>query len=211
MQIHTVEVGSLATNCYFIIDEKNNEAAVVDPGAEGQKILNIIQEKGWNLRYILITHGHFDHIGGVNVIKKALNEAQVVMHQEEAKFMTQTRQSTEPFQVDQYIDEGQALSLGSIHIDTIKVPGHTNASICYHIPEQKVLIAGDTLFYHSIGTSAYYAGPDTDLGNNIMGKLFPLDPVTKVLPGHGPSTTIGEEVKRNPYLSDSNTPDPWEM
>lgn len=221
MFLKVLVVGPLQTNCIIIAEEKTKKAAIVDPGADADKIYNEIIDNDFQVEYILLTHGHYDHIGAVEELKSRLNPTpKVVIHEDEeiylkdpnknlSAFRPQYIEKEISFDADILIKDSEHIKLGNIIIEGILLPGHTNSSVCYYIDEAKVLIAGDTLFYHSIGTSDSYEGPFGDLIVNIDKRLFTLDDEVVVYPGHARSTTIKEEREKNPYLSNSNTPDPW--
>jgi Zn-dependent hydrolases, including glyoxylases len=195
----------MGTNCYVVWDEKTLEAAVIDPGFEDQRISDIINENKLKVNYILLTHGHFDHLGGVNQIKK-LTGAKVLIHENDADCLIDPRRNLsvlagmsmilEP--ADGFLNENETITLGNIAFRVIHTPGHSKGGICLLAEDQ--LFAGDTLFNTSIGRTDFADGDLNELLNGIKSKLFVLDDATTVLPGHGENTTIGYEKTNNPFL-----------
>lgn len=206
----------LKTNCLIFWDEVTKDAVVFDPGAFKAPLRDFIEGHELVVSHILITHGHFDHVSGVNGLK-AMLEAKgqkplVGMHVTEKNIMesqAKERFAKHFFDVDVDLSTLEAIETPVATFELIEVPGHTNHSICFYHKTDRLLVAGDTLFYHTIGTSSYYDGPEDDLEKYIMERLFVLPPETVVYPGHARETTIGEEIERNPYLSDADTVDPW--
>jgi glyoxylase-like metal-dependent hydrolase (beta-lactamase superfamily II) len=205
MQVIKKSLGQMGTNCYLVWDEKTLEAAVIDPGFEDQRISDSINENKLKVKYILLTHGHFDHLGGVNQIRK-LTGAKVLIHENDADCLLDPRRNLsvlagmsmvlEP--ADGYLKETETVSLGKLVIRVIHTPGHSKGGICLLAEDQ--LFAGDTLFNTSIGRTDFADGDLNELLNEIEKKLFILDDATTVLPGHGENTTIGYEKMNNPFL-----------
>ncbi len=216
MQIEVIELGVLKTNCLIFWDEVTKDAIVIDPGAFKAPLRLFVEEHELVVSHILITHGHFDHVSGVNGLKRMLEEKGqsplVGMHVVEKDIMEKNakeRFSKHFFNVDIDLSSMEFIETPVVKFKLIEVPGHTDHSICFYNEADRILVAGDTLFYHTIGTSSYYDGPEDDLEKYIRERLFVLPPETIVYPGHARGTTIGEEIERNPYLSDADTVDPW--
>jgi len=205
MEVVKKSLGQMGTNCYLIWDEKTLEAAVIDPGFEDQRINDIISENKLKVKYILLTHGHFDHLGGVNQIKQ-LTAAKVLIHENDADCLLDPRRNLsvlagmsmvlEP--ADGFLKENETIALGTVVIRVIHTPGHSKGGVCLLAEDQ--LFAGDTLFNTSIGRTDFADGDLKELLNGIESKLFILDDATTVLPGHGENTTIGYEKMNNPFL-----------
>lgn len=205
MEMIKKSLGQMGTNCYLIWDEKTLEAAVIDPGFEDPQIGAIINENKLNVKYILLTHGHFDHLGGVDQIKQ-LTGAKVLIHENDADCLLDPRRNLsvlagmsmvlEP--ADGFLKENETIALGTISIRVIHTPGHSKGGVCLLAEDH--LFAGDTLFNTSIGRTDFADGDLKELLNGIETKLFILDDATIVLPGHGENTTIGYEKLNNPFL-----------
>ncbi|WP_026395489.1 MBL fold metallo-hydrolase [Acetobacterium malicum] len=205
MEVIKKSLGQMGTNCYLIWDEKTLEAAVIDPGFEDQRISQIINENKLQVKYILLTHGHFDHLGGVNQIRQSTG-AKVLIHENDADCLLDPRRNLsvlagmsmvlEP--ADGYLNENETITLGTVVIRVIHTPGHSKGGICLLAEDQ--LFAGDTLFNTSIGRTDFADGDLNELLNGIEAKLFILDDATTVYPGHGENTTIGYEKINNPFL-----------
>ena len=205
MEVVKKSLGQMGTNCYLVWDEKTLEAAVIDPGFEDQRINDIISENKLKVKYILLTHGHFDHLGGVNQIKQ-LTAAKVLIHENDADCLLDPRRNLsvlagmsmvlEP--ADGFLKENETIALGTVVIRVIHTPGHSKGGVCLLAEDQ--LFAGDTLFNTSIGRTDFADGDLKELLNGIESKLFILDDATIVLPGHGENTTIGYEKMNNPFL-----------
>lgn len=196
--------GVFQANCYIVGDEVSREGAVIDPGGDPEGILGECSRLGLNIRYIILTHGHGDHIGGVGKIKE-LTGAKILMNQKDeyltkgaTKTLIPILRNIKLFEIDNYISEGDNLKLGSIDIIVIETPGHTPGGITLKIGD--ILLTGDTLFKGSIGRTDFEFGSLEDLIGSIINKLLILPEDTMVYPGHGPSTTIGYEKKYNPFL-----------
>ena len=205
MIIKTFCVGMIETNCYVLIDEQSGEAAVIDPGDTPQVLLDCIKE--YKLKYILLTHGHFDHVLGVSKIKE-LTGASVAIHKSEARCLEDERYSLayqisrglqKPCRCDIELEDEKHLVLGSLDVRVLHTPGHTVGGCCFVVDD--TIFSGDTLFYGSVGRC------DLPGGNyeQILGSLKKLDSLFKgrdmrVLPGHGEETTLDGERRYNPYM-----------
>ena len=209
MKIYQIPIGPLEANCYILGDEATKEAVLIDPGHPDPIIVQKLQEGGWNLTGIWLTHGHFDHISGIPFIKEHF-PVPVWVHRieneylEDPKLNLSENYSSHPFQStgDHLIEEGETLSFGSFTFQILHVPGHSAGSVCYYEPKEGILFSGDVLFKESIGRSDLPRGNFADLMKNIKEKLITLPKETVVYSGHGPSTTIGHESAYNPYLAD---------
>ena len=155
-------LGSLGTNCYTIVNQDTREAAVVDPAARADYLVKMYEEQNIKLKHILLTHGHVDHIGGVEGLKKALPEVKVYASSEEADVLKRPELnlsmmfgSSMSLEADELIDGEPELELLGTKVKCIHVPGHTKGGMCYYFPEEKLLFSGDTLFNYSIGRSDF--------------------------------------------------------
>ncbi len=205
MQVHRMAVGLMETNCYIIADEKTNEGAVIDPGADSSLILDKIETLGMKLQYILLTHTHYDHIGAVAQLKRVTG-AKLAVSEEDAAGLTDGRwnlsayggSSVEAAEADILLKDGDELRLSGQTIKVLSTPGHTKGGVCFLCGGE--LFSGDTLFAGSVGRSDFPGGSMDALVQSIKTKLMPLDDGVRVYPGHGPATTIGRERAGNPYI-----------
>jgi hydroxyacylglutathione hydrolase len=200
-------VGPLQCNCSVIGDEQTHEAMVIDPGDQVDEILNILVQQNLKLTQIVVTHAHIDHIGGAMKLKAATG-APILMNQDDHALLKLLdvqaawvgMQSPGPVQVDDAASNGRVLKIGSISANVIHTPGHTEGSICLYFPEEKRLIAGDTLFAGSIGRTDLPGGSFEKIMSSLQSRVMALPDDTDVIPGHGPATTIGQERETNPFL-----------
>lgn len=206
MEIIPLIVGLLEVNCYIVGDSKKNEWAVIDPGGDPDKIVEIIKEKDAKIKFIINTHGHPDHTAA-NAIIKEKTSAPIYIHRQDGKllstlftsFASLTGIKGVPSKPDRLLEDGEELSLGDIKLKVIYTPGHTRGGICLF--SDKILFSGDTLFAGSIGRTDLPGGSLKTLVASIKTKLFVLPDDTAVYPGHGPETTLEQEKRFNPFLS----------
>jgi len=207
MIIDTFPVGPLQCNCTILGDEQAGEAIVIDPGEEVGRIHRRLTELGPKLKQTLITHGHIDHVGGALKLKQ-LTGAPILLNENDLPLLkimdTQagwlgiaTPETAPP---DELLTDGLAVGLDAFPAQVIHTPGHTQGSVCLHFAPLKLLIAGDTLFAGSIGRTDLPGGNYDQIIDSIESRLLQLPGDTKVLPGHGPATTIDAERNTNPFL-----------
>lgn len=207
MIFETIVVGQLGVNCFILADPETKDGVVVDPGDESGAILELVRAKGVKVKYILNTHGHFDHIGGNLKLVEATG-ATLMIHRGDEPFLSRASLSARNYGLKAddspspaaYLEDGQSITFGSIELKVIHTPGHTPGGVCLHIPSEGVLISGDTLFAESIGRTDLPGGSTEQLVTSIRTKLLVLPDETRVYPGHGPATTIAHEKRYNPYL-----------
>jgi glyoxylase-like metal-dependent hydrolase (beta-lactamase superfamily II) len=209
IQIHKLDVGSLETCCY-IISNSENECAVIDPGGDADKISEKIKSLKLSLKYILITHSHFDHIEGLEKLKDLYNDVQIVCHKTCGERMQSPQLNlgnmlgvkikTPP--PDRTICDGDIITLGDVSIKSIFLPGHAPGHMVYYIEDENILFSGDTLFNGSLGRTDFEGCSFSDLATGIKEKLLTLSEKTIVYPGHGPETIIKDELKNNPFIKD---------
>jgi glyoxylase-like metal-dependent hydrolase (beta-lactamase superfamily II) len=209
--IHEVlPVGMLGCNCSVLGDEVSREAIVVDPGDDVSEIVAILDRHQLTVKMIVITHAHIDHIGGAEKLR-ARTGAPVYMH--EADKMLSDRldmqaawlgmETPKDPGIDQAAREGDIIRAGSVEAHVLHTPGHTQGSISLYLPLESKLIAGDTLFRGSIGRTDLPGGDTAQIGRSIKGKLYTLPEDTIVFPGHGETTSIGQEKRHNPFVRGS--------
>lgn len=197
--------GRLENNIYLVVDEKSGEAVLIDATQDLPEIQKAVKDLGVKVKYILLTHGHFDHILGLNSLKKSLN-APAVICKDDLVISDNINEFTRLFglpdsvppKYDMYIKDGDEILLGSYKIKVIHTPGHTEGGVCYLVDGK--LFSGDTLFRGSVGRTDLFGGNFGKLSDSIKNKLFKLDDKTEVFPGHGDMTTIGFEKKYNEII-----------
>ncbi len=206
MIIKCFTAGQLENNMYLVIDEKTKKAVLIDASAFIPEIIASVKEFGVDVEYILLTHGHFDHIMGLTELKKALNAKAVICHDdliisdninEFTRLFGGLSESVPPT-YEKFVKDGDIITVGDMQIKVIHTPGHTEGGVCYLIEDK--LFSGDTLFRGSVGRTDLFGGSFEELLDSIKNKLFKLDDNITVYPGHGPVTTIGYEKKYNEIL-----------
>jgi hydroxyacylglutathione hydrolase len=207
MILETFPVGPLHCNCTILGDEVTHEAVVVDPGDNIPEILSRLHKHGLTLRQIVITHAHIDHVGGAVLLKKATG-APVFLNRNDLGLLGAMEMQAgwlgiptpEVASPDASAEDGLTVGLTTLPAEVIHTPGHTPGSICLLFPQQQLLLAGDTLFAGSIGRTDLPGGDGRQILRSLRDRLMVLPETTRVLPGHGPETTIGEEKQSNPFL-----------
>ena len=206
IEIKSMTLGMVATNCYLIINKENKEALLVDPADNALRISNVIEENGCTLKAILLTHGHFDHIMALNDLKKRYN-VPVYAHEEEEDVLKQSSLNLSgsigqiyTTQADVYVKDGEHLKLAGLDVIVLYTPGHTKGGVCYYFPEENVLMSGDTLFHCSIGRTDFPTGSMSQLVRSVKEQLFVLPDDVQVYPGHDSVTSIGYEKQYNPFF-----------
>lgn len=200
-------VGPLQCNCSIIGDTASGECLVIDPGAEIQNIVGLIQSHGLRVKQIVITHGHIDHIAGAMQLKK-LTGAPILMNKnDDPQLKLLDIQASwigvappGELKIDESISSGDIVKVGSLEATVMHTPGHTEGSCCLHFANENKLIAGDTLFAGSIGRTDLPGGDFKKIMNSLHQSLLALPDETVVVPGHGAVTSIGKERKTNPFL-----------
>ena len=206
--IHEIlPVGPLQCNCSVIGDESTREAMVIDPGDDIEDVLALIRKHNLQVKQIVITHAHIDHVGGAMKLRAATG-APILLNQNDFALlkMLDVQASwlgmADPgkVEIDHSLGPADTVTAGSLKADVLHTPGHTEGSICLYFPLEKKLIAGDTLFARSIGRTDLPGGSYDKIIRSLHEKVLALQDETTVVPGHGPLTTIGEERENNPFL-----------
>ncbi|TJX16138.1 MBL fold metallo-hydrolase [Tissierella creatinini] len=205
MNILRIPAGIYAANCYLVYSEDDKAAIIVDPGGDADELIDTIETNNLHLKYIVLTHGHGDHIAAVNKIKDRFG-VEVLIHEDDAEMLEEGELNLSikmamgniELKSDKTIKEGDRLHFGNLEAKVIHTPGHTKGGICLLI--EGSLITGDTLFKGSIGRSDLYGGDFDLLISSIKNKLLQLPDETVVYPGHGGQSTIGYEKRTNHFL-----------
>lgn len=206
--IHEIlRVGPLQCNCSIFGDEQGREAIVVDPGDDLADIRAVLKKHDLKVKAIVITHAHLDHVGGAAKLK-AETGAPVYMNERDKMLLDMLdvqaawlgMETPERTEIDTVAKDGTVLQLGNAEFQVRETPGHTQGSICVWVPQENKLIAGDTLFYDSVGRTDLPGGDAKKLLASIHNQLLDLPADAIVIPGHGRNTTIGREKKHNPFL-----------
>jgi glyoxylase-like metal-dependent hydrolase (beta-lactamase superfamily II) len=209
MLLETIVVGPLGVNCFILGDKQSNEGVVVDPGADGDMILAAISRLGLKIKYLINTHGHFDHVGSNRQIIEATG-AEFLIHEKDINLLMMAARSASNYGLTvedspapaRHLTDGLTLEFGRRSIEVLHTPGHTPGGCCLLLKHEGLVITGDTLFADSVGRTDLPGGSHEQLIASIKSKLMPLADETVVWPGHGPSSTIGRERRLNPYINE---------
>lgn len=207
MIIHKLEVGFLEANCYILASEKTKEGVVIDPGGEAERILKVVKQDRLKIKYIINTHGHFDHIAANAKVAKD-TKALICVHAGDAKALSEPGSSFSllfgapfsPVSPDVILTEGQVLKIGELNLKVLHTPGHTPGSIS--ILAGQYLFTGDLLFSGSVGRTDFPGSSHQDLLKSLREKVMCLPEKTQIYPGHGPETTLAKEKESNPFLKE---------
>jgi glyoxylase-like metal-dependent hydrolase (beta-lactamase superfamily II) len=209
MILERLIVGMLQTNCYLLADAQTRQAAVIDPGGNAERIITRLQHHHLELVSILNTHGHFDHVLDAWALKEKVG-GNVVLHPDDQTIlqdrsvglvgMFSALKKSPKGAVDRWVHEGDHVQVGGLRLEVLETPGHTPGHVSYYLPEANIIFVGDTLFAGSIGRTDFPGGSYDQLVRSVRNKIFPLDDSTRVYPGHGPETTVGQEKRTNPFF-----------
>jgi glyoxylase-like metal-dependent hydrolase (beta-lactamase superfamily II) len=186
VELKKLKVGSFENNCYILICPRTREGVIIDPAAEAEKILRAIQ--GASVKYILMTHGHMDHIGALEEVQDA-TRAPVGIHEEEARALRR--------KPDSFLRDGQVLTFGEVSLKALHTPGHSPGAVCFL--SGKTLFSGDTIFPNGPGTTSIPRADPQEILRSIHCKIFTLPDDTIIYPGHGLETTVGREKSTSFY------------
>lgn len=207
MKVTGLVVGNLGTNCYILKQEDCSDCIVVDPGEDADRIIRMLEKLEAKPVAVMLTHGHFDHIGAADAIRERYG-AQVILgraeeeliRDEELNCSTQFGRHCHAV-IDRYLEDGELFEVAQIRLKALATPGHTIGGMCFYVEEAGILLSGDTLFRESIGRTDFPTGNMEELLSSITQRLMLLPDDTKVYPGHGFSTTIGHEREYNSFIN----------
>lgn len=211
MDVRIIPVTAFEQNCSLLCCEETGRAAVVDPGGEIDRILAAVAAAGVELEKILVTHGHFDHVGAVGRMARELG-LPVEGPQRDDRFLLQTVPqwcqqfgfpAGEAFEPDRWLDQGDEVRFGAQRLHVHHCPGHTPGHVIFFHPIARIAVVGDVIFHGSIGRTDFPRGDHAALLHSIRTRIWPLGDDVTLLPGHGPTTTVGEERAHNPFLQGS--------
>ena len=197
MKITTFQLGALGTNCYIVTDEQTRACAIVDPGDSGAALADWLDREGLKPRYVLLTHGHYDHVGGVAALRDRYADIPVYVHEADTHL---TPQLSMGLQWTHHYGEGDTLTMDGITFHVLHTPGHTPGSVC--LQAEDALLTGDTLFAGSCGRTDFPGGSWSRMMDSLT-RLANLNGDFRVLPGHMEDSTLEQERKRNPYMKEA--------
>ena len=201
MEVKVLQVGPIGTNCYILEDEKARAAAIIDPGDEAGRILQVIEDDGVDVKYILLTHGHYDHTTAVPQLHKALPQAEIYIHRADANGAgSQLFPLAGQIPDLKFYDEGDTLALGDMTIQVLHTPGHSKGSVTLQVGD--VLFTGDTLFCGSCGRTDLRGGSYEEIMSSLN-RLGQLEGDFHVCPGHDRTSTLERERQYNPFLREA--------
>lgn len=207
LEIFVKNLGDMGTNCYILVNHDTDECVVFDPGAEPEVLKEIFDSPQFQLKAIILTHGHFDHIGAVRELKEKYHVPVYASKEENEQVLTKVQANMTGYfglpytlTADVELRDSQEVEIIGTTLKCLLTPGHTAGGMCYYCEELQSVIVGDTLFCESVGRTDFLTGSSSQLIRSIHEKLFVLPDETKVFPGHMNDTTIGWEKKNNPIV-----------
>lgn len=206
MKVGQCRVGMVRTNCYGLLNTKTNEMILVDPGDSPDAIASMAEQMGGRPVAIFLTHGHYDHILAMEAVKEKYQIPVYACKEEEELLkdpqlnLTAMIHRPMSIQPDELVEDLEEFTVAGFQIQAIHTPGHTQGSVCYHFPEEKLLVSGDTLFCGSVGRTDLPTGSGAQIVESLHRLLEMLPEDTDVLPGHESATTIGYEKRYNPFV-----------
>jgi len=211
MNVTVVPVTAFQQNCSIIVCRRTQRAAVVDPGGDVDRITGALDEAGATLERILLTHGHIDHAGGAADLAEACG-VPIVGPQVEDRFWIEGLddqgrmfgvEGARSFEPDRWLEHGDQVEVGELRLEVLHCPGHTPGHVVFHQPDNRIAFVGDVLFQGSIGRTDFPRGDHAALLTSIRERLWPLGDDVTFVPGHGPTSTFGEERRSNPFVGDN--------
>jgi hydroxyacylglutathione hydrolase len=205
LEIIRIAAGIYAANCYIVYSTNTMDGVIIDPGGDVDDIIKVVEDKGIKIIGIILTHGHADHIGGLEDLKEKL-DVDIMIHEDDREMLADAdvnlsnimAMDSVEIEPDIILNDGDTINIGDKEILVIHTPGHTKGGICLKIEDN--IITGDTLFQGSIGRTDLYGGDFNAIINSIKSKLMIYKDETKIFPGHGAPSTIGDERVNNPYI-----------
>jgi hydroxyacylglutathione hydrolase len=210
LEIVSLTLGPAQTNAYLVADPQSGEAVVIDPAWDGDRILAAAQEHGWRIAHLWYTHAHFDHIGGAGAIADALNPLPLVALHPADHTLWRAEGGAPLFGLridpgpEPTIDlvHGMRMQLGQVQFEVRHTPGHTPGHCSFYVAQDSLLFCGDLIFQGSVGRTDLPGGSWEQLVNSIRTQVFSLPDETRLLSGHGPETTVGEQKRSNPFVAE---------
>jgi hydroxyacylglutathione hydrolase len=208
LQIHTYVLGPIENNTYLISEKTTNEAVLIDPAVPSKKIIDFLYNNKLSLKEVWITHAHFDHIGGVRwFLDQYKNRVKAIIHKEEIDLWKNGGSARDfGFNFDPgplpeiVISDNTILTIGKYKFAVLHTPGHTPGHVTFYCSEESIAFCGDLIFYHGVGRTDLAISSTSDLMDSISNKILSLPDTTRLYPGHGQFTTVGEEKRNNPYI-----------
>ncbi len=207
MKIFSMAVGRLGTNCYIVKNEDNGKGFIVDPGDDFERISNTLSELSIDPEAVLLTHGHYDHIGAVEALKSEYKDMKVYASADEAEVLESPEKNLSAFSGEAlkvseavFLNDNDMIDIAGAKIECLATPGHTVGGMCYYLECNKVVFCGDTIFRASVGRTDFPGGDEITLVDSIINKIFVLPDDTRLLPGHGPATDVEYEKANNPFI-----------
>ncbi|MEC4724698.1 MBL fold metallo-hydrolase [Shewanella sp. D64] len=210
MKYQIIPVTPFQQNCSLVWCDETMKAAVIDPGGDIDRILTEVKKLGVSLEKVWLTHGHIDHVGGAKLLSKQLNIPIVGPHKADVFWLESLADQSqhfglkacEPFVSDQYLEDGDTLTIGKLTLKVLHCPGHTPGHVVFFCEKAKTAWVGDVLFHGSVGRTDFPQSNHDDLISSITKKLWPLGRDVEFIPGHGPISTFGSERDQNPFVAD---------
>ncbi len=207
MTVKKFLAGFFGTNCYLAVNDDTKEAVIIDPASLPENLTECVEKEGIQIRAVLLTHAHFDHIMGIDAVLERYGQMPVYVHEEDIRMLEDAELNLSggcgmayTFTKGEAVKDGQVLTLAGLRFRVIHTPGHTPGGVCYYVESEGVLFSGDTLFEQSVGRTDFPGGSMSELVQGIEEKLFILPEDVHVYPGHMGTTTIGEEKAFNPFI-----------